>query len=306
MKTSVCKESINTVERVHKPTKEYFESNFFLPQKPCIITGAMDNWKAVSLWSIDYLKFNTASKSVLCHVSLSDYFGNFYQIEKINLSEFFNWLISEKPPTNSEYLFADKFSKNYFLTLDIANICPKLLQDIEVPEYFNHKLLEKLYLWVGRGNNRVRIHYDSFHNLYAQLIGQKRWVIFPPEQSSLIYPYPWYHPLFWCSQVDANQPDLQRFPNFSKAKPLEITTEPGEILFLPAGWWHSPVGIGLNVAVNFWWHMDFKEIILGRRDLGGIFRHVIADNMWSLMLNPLLKLKRRLFPKSQAVPKVEN
>jgi [protein]-arginine 3-hydroxylase / protease len=306
MKTSVSQDSIDTVERVHKPTREYFESNFFLPQKPCVITGAMDNWKAFSLWSIDYLKLNIGSKSAFCHVSSSDYFGKFYQIERINLSEFFDWLISEKPSNYSEELLTDKFSKNYFLTsLDIPNICPELLQDIEVPEHFNHTLLEKLYLWVGRGNNRVRIHYDSFHNLYAQVIGKKRWVIFPPEQSSLIYPYPWYHPLFWCSQVDANQPDLGKFPRFSEAKPLEVITEPGEILFLPAGWWHSPVGIGLNIAVNFWWHVRFREIISARRDLNGILRHIIADNMWN-MLNLVLKVKRRLFPKSQAVAKVEN
>ena len=71
MNQSECLDSINTVERVYRPTREDFENNFFLPQKPCVITGTMDNWKALSLWSTDYLKFTLGSKRAPFHVSSS-------------------------------------------------------------------------------------------------------------------------------------------------------------------------------------------------------------------------------------------
>lgn len=295
MKLSICPDSIDTVERIYRPTREDFNKNFFFPQKPCVITGAMDKWKALSLWSTDYLKSALGSKRVLCHVSSSNYFEDFLNIENIDFSVFFDWLMS---PDFSNLFVSDKFAKKYFLSsLEIQSYCPQLLEDIELPEYFNHTLLASLNLWIGRGSNRVRLHYDSFHNLYAQVVGKKRWLIFSPEQSSLLYAYPWYTSLYWCSQVNVNQPDLKRFPKFCEAKPLEVITEPGELLFLPAGWWHSPIGIGLNVAVNFWWLVGLRDITSTRWSLQSALRHLIAKNICT-MLTPFIRVKHRLFSKA--------
>jgi hypothetical protein len=40
----------------------------------------------------------------------------------------------------------------------------------------------------------------------------------------------------------------------------------GEILFMPAFWWHHVVSEGENVAVNFWWNL------LADRDLANLGR----------------------------------
>ena len=216
----------------------------------------------------------------------------------INLCDFFAWLMSANYSNFTEFFVTEKFSKTYCLSsLNIPIYCPQLLKEIEFSEYFNHTLLASLNLWIGRGSNRVRLHYDPFHNLYDQVVVKKRWLIFSPEQSSLLYTYPWYTRLFWCSQVDVNQPDLKRFPKFRDAKPLEVITEPGEILFLPAGWWHSPISIGLNVAVNFWWQVRLREITSTRWGLRSALRHLIAKNTRTMLI-PLIKVKRRLFSNS--------
>jgi|APCry1669189534_1035231.scaffolds.fasta_scaffold00539_13 hypothetical protein len=54
-------------------------------------------------------------------------------------------------------------------------------------------------------------------------------------------------------------PDRRLFPKFYKAKRFEYILEPGDMLYLPAGWYHwafseepDPV-TGLNVAVNYWY-----------------------------------------------------
>ena len=41
------------------------------------------------------------------------------------------------------------------------------------------------------------------------------------------------------SQVDLEQPDLQKFPRFGRAKRYELMLEPGDMLFIPAFWWHQ-------------------------------------------------------------------
>ena len=60
------------------------------------------------------------------------------------------------------------------------------------------------------------------------------------------------------SPVDIESPDLTRFPRFSEARRLECSLGPGDLLFMPAFWWHEvrsrPDQLeGRNLAVNFWW-----------------------------------------------------
>jgi hypothetical protein len=66
------------------------------------------------------------------------------------------------------------------------------------------------------------------------------------------------------SRVDASRPD--DFPLFSGATCIHADIAAGELLFLPAGWWHEVTswsdaaaasaaqGTGTHLAVNFWFH----------------------------------------------------
>ena len=60
------------------------------------------------------------------------------------------------------------------------------------------------------------------------------------------------------SPVDIQDPDLVRFPRFSRAHRLECDLGPGDVLFMPAFWWHEvrsrpDLRETRNLAVNFWW-----------------------------------------------------
>lgn len=59
------------------------------------------------------------------------------------------------------------------------------------------------------------------------------------------------------SPVDIQEPDLERFPNFAKARRVHCVLRPGDVLFMPAFWWHEVQSYpdkveGRNLAVNFW------------------------------------------------------
>ncbi|XP_030285371.1 tRNA wybutosine-synthesizing protein 5-like [Sparus aurata] len=56
--------------------------------------------------------------------------------------------------------------------------------------------------------------------------------------------------------VDIDSPDLKRFPDFVKAKRYECVLEPGDLLFIPALWFHNTVALQFGVGVNvFWRHL---------------------------------------------------
>jgi peptidyl-lysine (3S)-dioxygenase / protease len=50
-------------------------------------------------------------------------------------------------------------------------------------------------------------------------------------------------------------------PFLRECKPIVVTLEPGEVLYLPSLWFHSVSQSsnphGLCVAVNYWYDMDF-------------------------------------------------
>lgn len=59
------------------------------------------------------------------------------------------------------------------------------------------------------------------------------------------------------SSVHVDQPDLERHPLYSRARPLRVLLRPGDVLYLPAFWHHEVQSIpdareGLNIAINYW------------------------------------------------------
>lgn len=59
------------------------------------------------------------------------------------------------------------------------------------------------------------------------------------------------------SPVDIAAPDLQRFPDFVRARRIQCMLRPGDALFMPAFWWHEVQSYPdqqerRNLAVNFW------------------------------------------------------
>ena len=109
---------------------------------------------------------------------------------------------------------------------------------------------------------RSILHFDQYDNLFVQIKGSKTFRIYDPQQTPALYPYPIHHPLDTRSQVDLERPDHAAFPRLATATGVTITLRPGQLLFLPAYWWHevltdpidadSRSGQPLTVSVNFW------------------------------------------------------
>jgi ribosomal protein L16 Arg81 hydroxylase len=53
------------------------------------------------------------------------------------------------------------------------------------------------------------------------------------------------------SQVDAGNPDYARFPKYADASIHEVELGPGEVLFLPVGWWHYVQALDVSITITF-------------------------------------------------------
>jgi lysine-specific demethylase 8 len=109
-------------------------------------------------------------------------------------------------------------------------------------------------LWISRGSLTVGLHFDAAENLNIQIRGRKRFLLYPPGISGY-YPCPMFSQTAHISRVfrDGPQLDRDRFPRFDESKVREVILEEGEILYLPAYWWHQVTSLGdVNINVNTW------------------------------------------------------
>lgn len=144
--------------------------------------------------------------------------------------------------------------------MSIADRLPELHGELVVPPCVPAAAITDINLWMASGASNTPLHYDNMHNLFAQLDGTKRFLLFNPDQSDLLYPGPLDIRTRHLSRVDLKAPDLQQFPRFEQAEYWEAVVEPGDLLFLPAFWWHQVSAQDeASVSVNYWWRADVRD-----------------------------------------------
>ena len=142
--------------------------------------------------------------------------------------------------------------------------------------------LHEVNPWLGDTKTHAAstspLHYDPFDNVYALIRGKKTFRIFSPSDAENLYPK---HRLDHISPEGSfartnsfpvasfaevrqvgGQPargaSAQLFPRAERARPGLCTLTAGEILYLPAGWFHEVTslpqgGHSRHHALNFWY-----------------------------------------------------
>jgi lysine-specific demethylase 8 len=243
------------IERLHRPSFEEFKTASLDPGKPVVLTGAMDDWPALAAWTRSYLTNRVGERRVVVRsapagdFSITPETGPRYVNEEMTFARLLAHL--DAPPG------VNQTERTYYLQGEVLEQkLPELLADIRVPVYVDQTRLTGCRLWFGPGQ-RVALHYDTGHNILALIRGVKRLTLFDPDQLPFLYHSPMEGPnsSYPYSRVDVERPDLGRFPQFARARSIEVELHAGEMLFLPAFWWHHVVSSGENVAVNFWWQL---------------------------------------------------
>lgn len=76
--------------------------------------------------------------------------------------------------------------------------------------------------------------------------------ISPDAQLTLVPSPPSTPPVRWSSILDPTDPSTMA----PEAHPIHITVQAGEMLYLPAGWWHYVRQSDFTIAVNYWYDME--------------------------------------------------
>ena len=119
---------------------------------------------------------------------------------------------------------------------------------------------EGVYTYFGCDRNVTPTHFDSYENMLICLCGTKRLWLYPPSDARFLYPAS-------GDKADASRaasPPFQHFGEFSAemratfpdvayACPLEVNLCAGDVLYLPACWWHCVEGSRERNMILNWW-----------------------------------------------------
>lgn len=255
-----------SIERVDFPLSvEDFYFRFHTRRRPVVIRTpslAQLGWQT-QLWKDDYLAYKAGSQQVL----VQKRGGSEYRAEKsayvpMLFADFLRQVMARPGGDDSIYL-----------NLQTDNVIePPLLQllgDFSIPPFFKDLQLRCINLWMGNSEKTITtpLHHDFNDNLYVVAEGHKHFTLFPPEQAPNLYPrgelqavepngiirYASLSGMPHLSRVDIHAPDLARFPQYAQAEPtrLDVDIQAGEMLFLPAGWFHQVSSSGRHIAVSF-------------------------------------------------------
>lgn len=234
------------IERRSGLSYEEFVREYLRPLRPVVFTDATRQWKALTRWTPDFFRREFSAREV-----------NVWRDRSYTVRELIDLVEWSTPAKPAPYL------RNEYL----VDVFPELLDDVEpCPTYMsrnwlagrfhsakletllNRCTLPEIYIG-GVGGGFPFLHYDLYHThaFLSQIYGRKLFVLYSPEQSEFLYPSAQTPNQ---SMVNIGAPDLTKYPLFAKAVPVQFILEPGETVFVPAGWWHTTRMLSASITVS--------------------------------------------------------
>jgi hypothetical protein len=105
--------------------------------------------------------------------------------------------------------------------------------------------------WIGPAGTVTPLHCDYDDNIFAQIWGTKRIFLSPPHHDEFLYPSE-ANAILFGSPFNPEAPDFEKFPLARQATMIECIVSPGELLYVPAGWYHQVRALTFSLSANRW------------------------------------------------------
>ena len=159
---------------------------------------------------------------------------------------------------------------------------PQLAMDFEIPKWCNAGRFERCNIWLGTSGTITPCHFDSYDNIFGQVVGYKFVRLFLESDSPFLYQSggQWETTRSWnvndndneendenttkreskkkfrnaqgnISRVDVESPDLEKYPEFAKATPMDVVLGPGDFIYIPSRTWHYVRSLTASCSLNF-------------------------------------------------------
>ncbi|EGC34395.1 hypothetical protein DICPUDRAFT_35082 [Dictyostelium purpureum] len=261
-----------------------FKLNHLDPNKPCIIRGDAIQWSCINKWKdLNYFLNNYGNRLVPIELGHNKLYSKDkapasaeeqtqdWSEKVMKLNEFIeNFMVPSSIDSNS----IKTHSKNvgYLAQHGLIEQLPSLLDDFKFPKFLQstgdakvHETEEEgisPHVWFGTGNTITPLHYDSYDNFLSQIVGYKYVRLYHPNMKPYLYVKEHDEDGEGSSKtaqnnislIDIENPNLEKYPLFEKANSnyIETILKPGDMLFMPSGWWHYCRSLSPSFSLSFW------------------------------------------------------
>jgi histone arginine demethylase JMJD6 len=255
---------ITRIEKVSGISRKEFLEKYVSNSLPVVICDKPD-WKAFDKFTPDFFKQNYG------HLNKTIDGKTYSMAEILDLS------MASTPENKSPYP----------CVFDIHSTFPELFSDLRPDLIYGKqnrlysKMLPGMFyrdnaqfgelFFGGKGCSFPYVHIDHLwvNTQITQIIGDKEFFLYPPDQTPYMYPKPENRR---DSAVDIHDPDYTKFPLFKNARALRVVVHPGESIFMPSGWWHTTYihNFNLSYALDHLnsrnWNAFMNEVYIGNKN----------------------------------------
>ena len=172
------------VPRVPRLSRERFLDEYYALNRPVVMTGAMDDWPAMTRWTNDELRRRFGERIVSVQANRSsdpNYEQNTERLRReMPFSEFID-IVETAGETNDFYITANNSGTNHLALKELWD------DIVYFPEYLREDPDNRGFFWFGPKGTVTPLHHDLTNNFMAMVRGRKLVRLVAPYELPSLY-----------------------------------------------------------------------------------------------------------------------
>lgn len=221
-----------------------FTTRYRAAGKPLVLSSALDDWPLAKMSMGQALEHFADVQGISRHGHYADHaFSSEREFKATRVVDFVAGMEQASKPTGDEpavYMGNNQVPQQW-------------LQLIRFPELFERAQYIAPRFWLGPKGTLTPLHRDDSDNLFAQVWGEKSMLLAAPHHREALGS--------WATSPDGglegcdfnpDKPNWEDFPTARNVEFLPVRLRPGDLLFLPEGWFHQVTSLSTSLSINFW------------------------------------------------------
>lgn len=228
-----------------------FVSQYRELERPVLLSGFCAHWDACRRWSPTY--FSALAPSLIVPVKTYSKAGAI-EVSSWSLSAYAAF-IERLRDRDAQWSMAGEIPYCHDIPLlglveRLADDCRPFPTNSLSPWYRQHWWRYSQF-FMGPAGTVTPLHFDTLltHNLFFQISGTKQFTVFPHEHAEYCGRRGWR----WFD-VDPEQPDYDRFPQYRQATPITVFVKAGDVFYMPPGTIHHVRSLKPSISFNIDFH----------------------------------------------------
>ncbi len=234
------------VERVSEISQKDFREKYVLKGRPVVIEGGAKEWGCVKDWSLDY--FNNLHGDDEVTIVAND--ANEIPFEILKFSDVLDNI--------------KRGGKKYFRFYPLLSKHPEHIKDFDYNWLRNSRnsfsFWEQFQVFIGGKGTSTPIHNASASNIFVQAYGEKEWILYPPDLTTIIDPEPGHNFHRGAPFKTSDGPFNPFNPNYDAAYSvskytvaIKVHLKAGDIFFNPPHYWHAVTNPTDSIGIGYRW-----------------------------------------------------